>query len=86
MNTATATVTSKGQVTLPVRVRRHLGIHQGQIVIFTCDGRGHAQIKVAEKAKDKLEGCLKSRIPKGLRPPTVEEMDMAIARHAGGGL
>ena len=37
-------------------------------------------IKAAVKTKSKLEGCLKSRIPKGSRPPTVEEMDAAIAR------
>jgi len=33
-----ATVTSKGQVTLPVDVRRSLGIHAGDRLTFTLQG------------------------------------------------
>ena len=33
-----ATVTSKGQVTVPAEVRRHLGIEPGGTVAFVIDG------------------------------------------------
>ena len=33
-----ATVTSKGQVTVPAEVRRHLGIKPGATVAFVIDG------------------------------------------------
>lgn len=35
-----AKVTSKGQVTVPVAVRRALGIEEGDTVIFRVDGDG----------------------------------------------
>ncbi len=35
-----ATVTSKGQLTLPVALREHLGITAGTKVKFTVDSRG----------------------------------------------
>jgi AbrB family looped-hinge helix DNA binding protein len=33
-----ATVTSRGRVTIPVEVRRHLGLEPGDQVAFTIDG------------------------------------------------
>ena len=33
-----ATVTSKGQITLPAMLRESLGIVTGSKIIFTCDG------------------------------------------------
>ena len=36
----TATITSKGQVTIPQEVRRHLGLKQGDLITFEVeDGR-----------------------------------------------
>lgn len=33
-----STVTSKGQVTLPSKVRKHMGVEAGDTVIFEFDG------------------------------------------------
>lgn len=41
-----AKVTSKGQVTIPVDVRRHLGIEAGDRVSFIVDEDGSVQLDV----------------------------------------
>lgn len=41
-----ATLTSKGQVTIPAEVRRHLGIGQGDKLSFVIDDDGRIQVKV----------------------------------------
>jgi AbrB family looped-hinge helix DNA binding protein len=35
---ATATVTSKGQVTVPIKVRQKLGVNQGDQIVFVEEG------------------------------------------------
>ncbi len=35
-----AKVTSKGQVTIPVDIRRALGVREGDTVVFEADARG----------------------------------------------
>ncbi len=45
---ATVSVTSKGQVTIPKRVRRALGITPGSKVEFAVDGGG-ARLKLVKK-------------------------------------
>lgn len=45
---ATVSVTSKGQVTIPKRVRRALGITPGSKVEFDVDGGG-ARLKLVKK-------------------------------------
>ncbi|MDD3927157.1 MAG: AbrB/MazE/SpoVT family DNA-binding domain-containing protein [bacterium] len=39
MSTATAKVTSKGQVTVPKPIRRNLSIHEGDQLLFVSDGQ-----------------------------------------------
>jgi AbrB family looped-hinge helix DNA binding protein len=46
---ATVSVTSKGQVTIPKRVRRALGITAGSKVEFDID-RGGARLRLVKKA------------------------------------
>jgi AbrB family looped-hinge helix DNA binding protein len=48
-----ATVTSKGQLTIPVRVRRALGIAQGERVVFEAHAQG-VLIRRAARARDLL--------------------------------
>ncbi|PZS01131.1 MAG: hypothetical protein DLM70_12420 [Chloroflexi bacterium] len=36
-----STLTSKGQVTIPIEVRRHLGLNQGDKVIFVIEDEGN---------------------------------------------
>ncbi len=39
-----ATITSKGQVTIPVEVRRHLGLKQGDKVVFVLEPEGRVRL------------------------------------------
>ncbi len=58
-----STVTSKGQVTIPKRVRRELGIRQGSRVAFALK-RGKAELQVVHRAPARIEsgyGMLSSR-------------------------
>lgn len=70
-----ATVTSKGQLTLPVEARRRLGIVPGTRLdlIITDDDR--LEVIPMTGSIRKLKGIL----PKPKRPLTLEEMDDAIA-------
>lgn len=71
-----ATVTSKGQVTLPIEARRRLGIVPGTRLdlIITDDDR--LEVIPMTGSVQKLKGIL----PKPKRPLTLEEMDDAIAK------
>ncbi|MDR1015128.1 MAG: AbrB/MazE/SpoVT family DNA-binding domain-containing protein [Coriobacteriales bacterium] len=72
---ASATVTSKGQVTIPVDVRRDMGITAGTRLDFIPNGDG--SYRVARKAGSVMDmfGMLRHDGP----PVPVEEMDEAIA-------
>lgn len=40
-----STITSKGQVTIPAEVHRHLGLKQGDKVTFVLDSSGRVELK-----------------------------------------
>jgi len=78
---ATATVTSKGQVTIPQRVRRHLHLEAGDKVDFTIADDGTVRVRSVKGSVRDLFGFLKRP---DQRPVTVEEMNESIADfHAG---
>lgn len=59
----TTTVTSKGQVTIPLELRKKLGIRQGSKVEFNLVGN-HAELRVVHQVSDLPEsgyGLLKSK-------------------------
>jgi AbrB family looped-hinge helix DNA binding protein len=75
-----ATVTIKGQVTIPKAVRDHLSIEAGDQVDFRFEeGRRVVLEPVTVRAAD-LKGIL--RRP-GMRPLRTEEMDLIIRQRAG---
>lgn len=76
---ATATLTSKGQVTVPLLVRQELGLNAGDTIEFDCE-RGKAVVRPV-RGKLSSFGILKDKLPKGWKAPTVEEMDAGIAQH-----
>ena len=58
-----ATVTSKGQITLPKEVRDRLGIHPGSEVEFEIeDGRAIMHKRVSEEAIERWQGYLKGKL------------------------
>lgn len=78
---ASATVTSKGQITIPVRVRKALGLNAGARVEFVEIDKGKFAIVAATRSIRELEGRYKN---KRRTPVSVEEMNAAIARRASG--
>ena len=78
---ATATITSKGQVTLPREVRATLGVSAGDRLDFVRMEDGNYAIVPASHSIRSLRGLL----PRLERPVSLEEMDAAIADAARGG-
>jgi len=72
-----ATVTSKGQVTLPKALRDALGIKPGSKVDFRVLSEGRAELQVVDTHPLAIAGILQRP---GQRPLTVEDMDAGIAR------
>ncbi len=75
----TATITSKGQVTIPKDVRSRLGIGTGDRVEFVEIQAGVFQIVAATQDVQALKGI----VPKLKKPVTIEEMNQAIAEMGG---
>lgn len=48
---AASTVTSKGQVTIPMEIRRALGIRQGSTVAFT-QNKGKVELRVVHRTSE----------------------------------
>ena len=77
---ATATVTSKGQITIPIEVRTELNLKPGDQVFFVRDGGGRFVLFPKNGSIKRLKG----RFGKFPRTVSLEEMDEAIARGAAG--
>lgn len=75
-----ATLTSKGQLTLPKDVREALGVGPGDRVDFVRMEDGNFAVMPATVPLKSLKGILGKR----KMPVTLEEMDKAIARGAKG--
>lgn len=78
---STATITSKGQITIPVQVRTALGLDAGDRVEFVELGKGQFAIVPATRSVQELKGLFQG---KRSRPVSIEEMNTAIARRASG--
>jgi antitoxin PrlF len=73
-----ATVTKKGQVTIPKSVRDRLGVGSGGKVRFAVDSQGRVEIGAREPKISDLVGIL----PKPKHSATIEEMNDAVRRAA----
>ena len=71
-----ATITSKGQVTIPKEVRDALAIQTGDVLDFQKDTDGTFRVQARKVHASDLAGMLHR---KGRRRVTLEEMDAAIA-------
>jgi antitoxin PrlF len=74
---ALATLTSKGQVTIPKEVRTSLQLHAGDKVEFIITENGEALLKPVTKKVDEVFGRLHRS---GRKPVSVEKMDAGIRR------
>ena len=75
---ATATVTSKGQITLPKSVRDRWGLKAGDRLEFFESEQGFMVVPATRN----ITG-LKGLVPKPKQPVTIEDMKRSIAKQAG---
>ena len=74
----TATLTSKGQVTIPASVRKKLRLRAGDKVVFSLHGEHEVVLRPVTRGVDEVFGCL-GRAAKGRRA-SPEAMDEGIRR------
>jgi antitoxin PrlF len=68
-------VTSKGQITIPLEVRRALGLESGSRVEFVEHSDGSFEIVPATRSVKDLKGIVRTQ--RGV--VTIEQMDDAVA-------
>lgn len=72
----TATLTTKGQITIPKSVRDSLHLHSGDRIAFVLHGDSEAVLKPITKSVDDVFGMLHAASQPSR---TVEEMNEAVA-------
>ncbi len=73
----TATLTSKGQITIPKKIREQLLLHTGDKLDFTLTAEGDVLLRPVTRHVDEVFGRLGRA---GQRPLTSAEMDASIRR------
>ena len=73
-----ATITSKGQVTVPKPIRDRLQLEPGDKIEFLLDDDGRLRVEPVTASVTQLKGM----VPRPGAPITLEQMDEAIARAA----
>jgi len=74
----TSTLTSKGQITIPAEVRRHLGLHPGDHMGFIVEDEA---IRLVRK-ESRIEAAF--GICKAHTSVSTEDMEQVIRQRAGG--
>ena len=77
----TATLTTKGQITIPKSVRDSLRLHCGDRVAFVVHGTTEVMLKPVTKSVDEVYGCLHAPLQPRL---SVDEMNETIRKRARG--
>lgn len=72
-----ATLTSKGQVTIPVEVRQRLRLEAGDRIEFQFGPEGEITLTTKRIPFEKIQGMLRSP---GQKVASVREMDLGIER------
>jgi antitoxin PrlF len=73
-----ATITSKGQITIPAPVRAALGVDTGDRLEFVEVSKGRFEVVAATQSVTALKGL----IPRPTNPVSIEAMNAAIAERA----
>jgi AbrB family looped-hinge helix DNA binding protein len=74
-----ATVTTKGQVTIPKEIRDYLKLDTGSKIEFVIDENGDVKIVPLDVPIEAFSGVLHRP---GMKTATIEEMEAAIAEGA----
>ena len=72
-----ATLTSKGQITIPKEIRRKFSLHAGGHVSFVVIG-DHVELTPVSTPID----ALKHILPKPMKPLTLDQIERAVVRGA----
>jgi AbrB family looped-hinge helix DNA binding protein len=72
-----ATITSKGQVTLPKRVRDELGLKVGDLVEFIIESGGRVHLRACNRDITELRGMLREP---GRKPVSISDMAPSFGR------
>ncbi|WP_429500665.1 AbrB/MazE/SpoVT family DNA-binding domain-containing protein (plasmid) [Robbsia andropogonis] len=76
---STATLTSKGQVTIPVDVRNQLGLESGDRIEFCFnEATGRYEVYPATRSLVSLKGVVR----KPTKTVSIDDMNQAIAKRA----
>jgi antitoxin PrlF len=75
-----ATLTSKGQITIPKEIREALEVEAGDRLDFVLDGARRVVVRPVAADVEGLKGFLHRP---GRRAVSIEEMDAAIVRQHG---
>lgn len=75
-----ATITAKGQVTVPKPIRDRLKLKPGDRVDFVLDSRDEVRVVPVTASVRQLKGM----VPRPRKPVTLEQMDDAIAKAYAG--
>ncbi len=75
---ATATISSKGQITLPKSLRERLGLESGDRVDFVLSADGRYSLVPIKTSITALMGC----VGKSPKPVSVEAMKEVVKRRA----
>lgn len=78
-----ATLTSRGQLTLPKEIRDRLNLEVGAILEFQIQADNTTTARQVQPDARRIRGLLKSP---HAAPLTVEQMDEAVAKHLRGKL
>lgn len=70
-----ATMTNKGQVTIPKKVRDALHLQSGDKLEFVCEEEGIVTVRPVKKSVDEVFGRL---YRKGMTPVSTDEMKAAV--------
>lgn len=73
-----ATLTSRGQITLPREIRERLGLDAGSMLDFQLLDDNTITARMVQPDARRIRGLLKSP---HAEPLTVEQMDEAVSRH-----
>ncbi len=76
---ANATITTKGQVTIPKEIRDYLNLDTGSKIDFVIDENGEVKLIPRTIPVQKLAGILHRQ---GMKPVSLEEMETAIKEGA----
>lgn len=74
----TATITSKGQVTIPKKIRDQLGLQAGDTLSFEIEPGDKITVRPEKGSSDTAYGILHRENQEAL---TVEEMDTGVAEY-----